>query len=255
MGLELIIQTIIFCLLVALSVILFRKREKKYFSSKSISYWIVDIVGLILQGVFIPLLHTFLVSGLLHNFFPGFNGIWKLGALESFLLNFVIVDYIYYWFHRFYHTRKYWALHLLHHTAEEMDIFVSSRNNIWISFLLPYLWFNGFFYYLVSDKNAYALALITTAMLDLWRHSELVPIKKNIFFSYLSQIFITPYEHAWHHSRTKSQYNFGANFSLWDKFHKTYYSNETYPRSLGFKVKSDIVSKLFRPYKMQKDHL
>jgi len=33
---------------------------------------------------------------------------------------------------------------------------------------------------------------------------------------------ITPHEHAWHHSSARTDVNFGANLSLWDRVHGAY---------------------------------
>lgn len=248
MDLNLLIQLIIFWVLVALSYIVFKFRGKNYIKNKSIQNWTIDLLGLVIQGQIIPACQSFLLVPLFFMIIPTLNGSFTVGKIGAIALNFIFVDYVYYWAHRILHRRKFFPIHYLHHTSKQMDVFVTSRNNLWASFFLPYIWLNGLFFYLVDEKSTYIFSVTLTAMLDLWRHAEVVPSKKNTFYHFLSIFLITPYEHAYHHSVKGANYNYGANLSLWDKIHHSYKNTPTYPKELGLYLKGTLFNKLFRPY-------
>ena len=77
---------------------------------------------------------------------------------------------------------------------EQMDVFVSSRNNLWVSFVLPYFWFNGFFFFIfsLSLKSAYLFCVVMTAMLDLWRHANIVPQKRILSIIFYQSFSLHP---------------------------------------------------------------
>src|SRR5262245_7675385 len=101
--------------------------------------WLLDAGGLIMQGVAIPFLQTTLVYGLFSLFLPQAKGVLEVHPVIAFSLNFVGVDYFYYWNHRLLHSHKLWDTHAVHHTAERMDLFITSRNTLWSSLLIVYV--------------------------------------------------------------------------------------------------------------------
>ena len=213
------------------------------------SSWLLDGVSLIMQGIVVPLMQTTFLYVLLAQWAPGIRGTLSLGPVASFLLNFVVVDYVYYWNHRLLHGRVLWRWHAVHHTAEKMDVFVTSRNTLWTHFLIVYVWVNALGVFLLKDPTHYILAASLTAMLDLWRHSEVMPKKAGHFYRLLSKALITPYEHAWHHDREKSNCNFGANLNWWDKIHGTYLAPDAYPERLGIELEWTFFQKFLFPFR------
>ena len=117
---------------------------------------------------------------------------------------------MYYWNHRILHTRKMWPIHVVHHTAQQMDVITTSRNSVWSSLFIIYLWGNGVVVYLLDDPMPYLAAVTITAVLDLWRHSPIHPT--GFLEHFLGMFLILPKDHAWHHSRDQHNINFGANF-------------------------------------------
>jgi sterol desaturase/sphingolipid hydroxylase (fatty acid hydroxylase superfamily) len=58
---------------------------------------------------------------------------------------------------------------------------------------------------------------------------------------------MTPNEHAWHHSN-KIRSNYGANFNIFDKLHKTYYRNFIRPDQLGLNINMSFWKKALFPF-------
>jgi sterol desaturase/sphingolipid hydroxylase (fatty acid hydroxylase superfamily) len=152
------------------------------------------------------------------------------------------------------HSDFLWGLHLIHHSSKEMDVVVSSRNSVWTSFFFPYLWLNSLFLFLLDNKVGFVLGVSMTAMLDLWRHSYLTMNPSSTLYKFTSLILHTPIHHSWHHSRSRSRVNFGANISIWDRLFGTYYHSQEFPKDLGFDVKGDLKTKLFHPFKLREEN-
>lgn len=248
--LRFIIELGLFYFLIALLVIK-EKRAFPYFH-KSKEDWIIDLSGLLVQGFFIPLIGISLLYMLYGSLVPELKGALSLPSSLSFLLNFILVDYIYYWFHRLYHKRSFWFIHAIHHSAPEMDILNTSRNSLLTHFFLPYLWINSWMLYWLSNPTPYLLAISVTAMLDLWRHSTLYPKKAGLFTRALESVFISPRHHSWHHSRYESRKFFGANFIWWDQLHGTSKQIQDYPSEIGIPLRGSFQDKFFTPWKLFK---
>ncbi|MEA5463639.1 sterol desaturase family protein [Leptothoe sp. PORK10 BA2] len=139
---------------------------------KSMADWIIDTAGLWVQGLLIPLWQLTLLQGLYQQLFSGWHHSLVLPPVIAFVLSFVGVDYLYYWNHRLLHSPWGWFAHRVHHTVTTMDVLGTSRNTLWSSFLLVYLWGHGLLIYLLADPTAYVLGMSLTAALDLWRHSQ-----------------------------------------------------------------------------------
>jgi sterol desaturase/sphingolipid hydroxylase (fatty acid hydroxylase superfamily) len=208
--------------------------------------WILDGISLFVQGALIPLLQVFLVATWLTAFAPGSAGSVEIHPVLAFALCFVGVDYLYYWNHRILHTKPLWPVHLVHHTAGQMDVLTTSRNTVWSSLLIVYLWINGALVYLLADPAPYVAAITLTAVLDLWRHSPLQP--RGLLERFLGGFLILPRDHAWHHSQDIFDVNFGANINLWDKLHGTWHPSTAEPQELGVKTNISLVSRLLWPF-------
>lgn len=249
MDLKFTIELFIFIGLLGATFII---KGSSFFKSKTKEFWFIDLFSLFMQGTVVPVLQSYFIF----LFILGdYAGTLRIPGWFAFLLNFVLLDYIYYWFHRNFHRKGFWGFHLLHHSAERMDIITTSRNSFWTTFLMPYIWVNGLMLVLLADKTWYIFGISLTAMLDLWRHSPLYPNTNTYLYRFLSLVFITPLDHAWHHSTGKNNVNFGANLNIWDRIHGTYYSGESEPQSLGFEVKSNLMTKLFLPFKLERENL
>lgn len=198
---------------------------------KSLADWMLDGVGLWVQGLLIPLLQLTLLQKLYQQLFSGWQHSLNLHPLLAFVLSFVVIDYLYYWNHRLLHSRRGWIAHRIHHTVSTMDVLGTSRNTVWSSFLILYLWVHGLFIFLLADPTVYLLGVGLTAALDLWRHSQFSPDPSSSLYRWLSPWLILPQDHGWHHHR--SDRNYGANLKLWDRWHNTLHQPAQWPTSLG----------------------
>lgn len=215
-------------------------RGWKYFD-RTPGEWLVDGAGLVVQGVVVPLIETFAIVAVLAAVAPKLRGSLSMPFAAAFALNFVVIDYAYYWNHRLLHGAL-WRWHAVHHTAARLDVLVTSRNTLWTPLLIVYVWLNAAVLFLLRDPSGFVLGMSLTAALDLWRHSRFgVP-------RWLSLLIITPRDHAWHHSRSRTDFNFGANLSVWDRIHGTYEADERAPDVLGVELPMTTTRKLLFPF-------
>ncbi|PCJ46862.1 MAG: sterol desaturase [Moraxellaceae bacterium] len=209
--------------------------------------WLLDLSNLFVQGTFIPWLQVILIAVLLTELLPGWSGSLAWHPVFAFLFCFVVVDYGYYWNHRLLHSKRFWPIHMVHHTAKQMDVLPTSRNTLWTSFFILYLWVNGVMLYLLENPEVYLLTITLTALLDLWRHSRLQP--KGLFGKLLGSVLVLPNDHAWHHSQDIYDINFGANLNLWDRLHGSWLRNNREPENLGVVSDMNMISKLWWPFR------
>lgn len=222
---------------------------------RNVADWALDISGLLVQGLLIPALEVILVYGLLNIIAPQAKGSLEISWALGFLLNFIVVDYLYYWNHRLLHSKMFWKTHAVHHTADRVDVFITSRNTLWAPLLIVYVWANGIFLFLLKDPAPFLLSASITASLDLWRHTQFCTAPGSLIHRAISIVIITPNEHAWHHSSGSADANFGANLSIWDRIHGTYKTAVDRPESLGIPLQLGLHRKLLFPFRNRRSEL
>lgn len=240
------LELIVFGLLMLL--LLLSASDRQHLRHKSRFAWGLDLSNLTIQGILIPFLRVGLIMLGLKLIWPAAQGSLQISFLSGFLLNFVGVDYLYYWNHRLFHHKRLFPLHLVHHTVDQMDVLATSRNTLWTSFLIVYLWVNGLLLYLTDLNSGYLLAMSLTACLDLWKHSNHLrhrPQLQRKISRYLG--IMTPLDHAWHHSSQLNS-NYGANFNLFDRLHGSYCAKSEYPAKLGVKTRLSPWQQLLFPF-------
>lgn len=237
---------------------LLQTQQRRQLRHKSRRSWLIDGIGIAVQGAGVPLLQICLWLAVLNPLFPHLRGCLALHPVLAFCLSFVAIDYLYYWSHRLLHHPWLFMIHALHHTVSQMDMTGSSRNTVWAIFFLPYIWINGILLYIIAEPWAYSAGIFLTCFLDLWRHSSLIIPPRSRWHSLLNPWLILPQDHWLHHqsqpqlqshaalpspilnkqssaafppptaTRTQPQTganfgaNFGANLKLWDRLHQTY---------------------------------
>ncbi|NJR18273.1 MAG: sterol desaturase family protein [Calothrix sp. CSU_2_0] len=229
----------------------FNYQQRIHFRQKKISEWILDISGLFFQGVIIPALQILFVYKIYNFLLPNYQGIIFIHPILAFCLSFILIDYIYYWNHRLFHNKLLWSIHQVHHTVTQMDVIGTSRNTLWTSFLIIYLWIHPCFIYLLNEPIWYILGASLTSGLDLWRHSIFTPKNNSFFYQILSPWLILPQDHSWHHASENIYGNFGANFKLWDKIHGTYFPSSSMTEKLGIKSDFHLWKQLFLPFHLK----
>lgn len=197
--------------------------RRRAFAEKPFGDWILDGANLVVQGVGVPVFAAVLVGT------PSPS--MQLPPFAAFLLAFVGVDYLYYWNHRLLHTAALWRFHRVHHTATRMDIFATSRNTVWSTWLVLYVWTNAWAAATLMEPAPFLLGAATTAGLDVWRHSALQP--PPALARRLRGWLILPDDHARHHADDAPDANYGANFAIWDRLHGTWSPTTAPPARLG----------------------
>jgi sterol desaturase/sphingolipid hydroxylase (fatty acid hydroxylase superfamily) len=229
-------------------VVLLAPARRARLAAKPRADWLLDLAGLAVQGGLIPLLQAGLLLAALRAAWPEAEGALSLGAAGAFLLNFVAVDALYYWNHRAFHRPRLWPVHAVHHTMTELDVLGTSRNTLWTSLLIVYVWVNAVLVFVIEERAAYLAAVSLTACLDLWRHSPAGPPAGGRLDRLLGLALITPNDHAWHHARDVADVNFGANLSLWDRAFGTLYRPGRAPAALGVPSPLGLGRRLWWPF-------
>ena len=225
-----------------------RNGSVQLYRRKPLRDWLLDLAGLAVQGALIPVLQIVLVAALWGVAKPGLRQSVDLpgpDALGGFLLSFAVVDYVYYWNHRLLHQRSLWPAHLVHHTVSEMDVLGTSRNTLWTSLLICYVWLHGSAVYLLHRPDGYLCGAALGASLDLWRHSQLDP--PPWLARWLDPWLVLPRDHGWHHATPAPPGNYGANLKLWDRLHGTWLDRSDTPDCLGVKTPMTLTRQLLWP--------
>jgi hypothetical protein len=129
-----------------------------------------------------------------------------------------------------------------------MDVFVTPRNAIISHFLMVYFWGIGLSVYLIKDPSWFLSFSVMGMLLNFWSHTSFVFHSKSLVQRLISLIFITPYEHHWHHSRNQSYCNFGTVLSIWDRLHGTFYQEDRLPSQYGEDDPKTIWNQLIWPF-------
>ncbi len=192
-------------------------------SSKKLGYYkhsdSMGTIGLIVGNVIVNLLtrtsilgfYLFLYQFRLFDISTG--SLWI-----QIILTLIVIDFVYYWFHRTSHrVRFFWGIHMNHHSSEEMNFLVSLRQ-AWFNplFRLP------FFFILPLIGFDPLLTFVVGAASTLWaviQHTQTIGK-----LGPLEWFMVTPSAHRVHHG-VNVEYlnkNFGNLFIVWDRIFGTY---------------------------------
>lgn len=124
-----------------------------------------------------------------------------------------VLDFIFYWRHRFYH-RFLMLIHGLHHRDESFDLTVSFRIHP-LEMLIQMLIFLGIVYFFGLDRWQMMTINIVFTVQAFYSHFELdfLPDRVN---HWLSKLFVVPQFHGVHHGEN-SLLHFGFLFCIWDR--------------------------------------
>lgn len=137
----------------------------------------------------------------------------------SYTLLFILVDFIYYWFHRYSHEiNVFWGAHVVHHQSEDYNLSVALRQSTFQGLV------SGMFYLplAVLGFNPISFVIIGTfqTLYQFWIHTEAID-KTWGWFEY---IFNTPSHHRVHHGRNPEYIdkNHGGTLIIWDRMFRTF---------------------------------
>ena len=139
--------------------------------------------------------------------------IWAL-----WILTFVLIDLVFYVYHRLSHRVRFlWAIHMSHHSSEEMNFAVSLRQ-AWFA-PLSKLPFFAVLPLVGMDPTIIVIAGVISTLWGVVGHTQIVDK-----LGPLEIIFNTPSHHRVHHGANKEYIdkNYGNLFIIWDKMFGTF---------------------------------
>jgi len=177
-------------------------------------------VGLLLGNIIV----AFAIKGIVLAFhiylyqFRVFDFVNEVPIWALWTMTFISIDLVFYVYHRMSHRIRFlWAIHLSHHSSEEMNFAVSFRqawfgpiSKIPFFMILPLLGF---------DPTIIAVAGVISTLWGIVGHTQVIGK-----LGPLEWIFNTPSHHRVHHGSNK-QYidkNYGNLLIIWDRMFGTF---------------------------------
>lgn len=183
----------------------------------------------VLEQVILAFVKTFLfgVYVLIFQFFAVKN--WHIFDIQPSLLSwtilFILVDFLYYWAHRFSHTTAIgWAGHAVHHQSEEFNLSVALRQGTFQPFFT-------FIFYLPLAVLGFLPAMFlvvksANTLYQFWIHTRLI----NTMGS-LEWLINTPSHHRVHHGKNEHYIdkNYAGVFIIWDRLFGSFEKEDIQP--------------------------
>ncbi|MEP5610639.1 MAG: sterol desaturase family protein [Cyclobacteriaceae bacterium] len=164
----------------------------------------------------------------LYQFVYQYYAIAEIGMnIWSGLLLFVLVDFLYYWFHRASHEINFlWnTAHVVHHQSEDYNLSVALRQASFggvfsMMFYLPlaFLGFSGYAFVTIKGLNL---------IYQFWIHTEAI----NKLPRWFEWLFNTPSHHRVHHGRNPKYIdrNHAGTLMIWDRMFGTFQREKEKP--------------------------
>lgn len=137
----------------------------------------------------------------------------------TYILLFLLIDLLYYWFHRYSHEiNTFWGAHVVHHQSEEYNLSVALRQSAFQGF------FSSVFYLPLAilgfDPVPFAIIGTFQTLYQFWIHTEAI-VKMPAWFEF---IFNTPSHHRVHHGRNPEYIdkNHGGTLIIYDRIFGTF---------------------------------
>ena len=150
------------------------------------------------------------------------NGHGPLAALPLFAQGIVFLigeDIILYWTHRWFHGRRFWKYHAVHHSSEELEWISAARFhpiNLFLGSVMAdvVMLFAG-----ISPNVFIVLGPLTIA------HSAFVHANLDWTLGPFKYVIASPVFHRWHHTAAErgGEKNFAATFPILDVIFGTFY--------------------------------
>ena len=162
--------------------------------------------------------------------------VWAVWALT-----FVVIDFVYYWYHRCSHRVRFlWAVHMNHHSSEEMNYVVSLRQ-AWFGPIskIPFFMFMplvGF------DPLITLVAGVASTLWGVLGHTQWINR-----LGPLEYIFVTPSSHRVHHGSNECYLdkNYGNFLIVWDRMFGTFAEEK---EKVKYGIRENV--KTFNPLKI-----
>jgi sterol desaturase/sphingolipid hydroxylase (fatty acid hydroxylase superfamily) len=152
-------------------------------------------------------------------------------ALAAMLVSALVIDFFFYWFHRWEHANEFlWQAHLLHHTDTELNVTSTNRTHFFEHFLTPVFMATPLtLLFALPRSDIMIISLIPVA----WTHFVHSNVRAG--FGRFWWLLSSPQYHRIHHSiRPEHQNkNFAVWFPIWDFLFGTAFAARTdeYPET------------------------
>lgn len=160
---------------------------------------------------------------------------------------FALMEFAFYWVHRLSHRMKppvnwLWKIHRTHHSATNLNVSVTIRQNIFWTFVVPTTWIAGLSVYL-GQADAAGLAIATTYAWNLFTHTHYrwddvlrrSPVTAKCMH-WLQHVIVSPSMHHTHHGYGKDgkmYKNFAVTLAIFDTLFGSLYLPEGRPAKYG----------------------
>ncbi len=144
----------------------------------------------------------------------------------SWVLIFLITDFVWYWYHRFGHkVNLFWSVHVVHHQSDDFNYTVSTRITIFQAIARGLFW--SILPLLGFPPDMIAIFLIIHGVYPFFTHTQLVGK-----LGWLEYVFVTPSHHRVHHSSNPEYLdkNYGDILIIWDKLLGTFAEEKEEPK-------------------------
>ncbi|MCB0766778.1 MAG: sterol desaturase family protein [Flavobacteriales bacterium] len=143
----------------------------------------------------------------------------------TWIVTFLLIDLLYYWFHRLSHEVNFlWAAHIVHHQSEEYNLSVALRQSWWQGL------FSFWFYVPVAFLGVHPVIILTVGafvtLYQFWIHTRAIGR-----MGFLELILNTPSNHRVHHGSDPKYIdrNHAGTLIIWDKLFGTFQREEEEP--------------------------
>ena len=141
------------------------------------------------------------------------------------IVAFLLVDLLYYWFHRLSHEVNFlWAAHIVHHQSEEYNLSVALRQSWWQGL------FSWWFYLPLAVLGIHPLIIVTVGafntLYQFWIHTKAIDR-----LGPAEAVFNTPSHHRVHHGSDPKYIdrNHAGTLIIWDRLFGTFQREEEEP--------------------------
>jgi len=158
----------------------------------------------------------------------GLFNLWNISWWIEMLVGVVLLDFIIYWQHRYFHYSKFfWKFHRVHHLDSFLDASTALRFHP-IEIVFSLLIKAGFVLLLGLSVNTVLLFEIILSSMAIFNHANIqLPVRVE---ELLRRFVVTPNFHVIHHhpDMDKHNSNYGFNLSIWDYLFKSYSEDKSY---------------------------
>ena len=191
-------------------------------------YRVSDFVANLGCGIGSQVVGAFTKAGIFAIYLAVYDH-WRLLTLPStpltWLFAFLLIDLLYYWFHRLSHEVNFlWAAHIVHHQSEEYNLSVALRQSWWQGL------FSFWFYVPVALLGVHPAVIVTVGafvtLYQFWIHTKAIGR-----MGPLERLFNTPSHHRMHHGSDPKYIdrNHAGTLIIWDKLFGTFQREEEEP--------------------------